>query len=95
MVKSPTTGDGAIVDDLVRFDQYGLPAVEKYFQGLEEFDRWAKDKGFDDVFGRSQGQSQAMQGVIKGVSEESVSILIGQGNAIRIYNAQMAFDVRS
>ncbi|WP_426291971.1 tape measure protein [Dyadobacter endophyticus] len=95
MTQSLTTGDGAIVDDLVRFDQYGLPAVEKYFQGLEEFDKWAKEKGFDDVFGRSQGQDQAMQGVIKGVSEETVSVLIGQTNAIRIYQAQMAFDVRS
>ncbi|CAG5072868.1 hypothetical protein DYBT9623_04408 [Dyadobacter sp. CECT 9623] len=95
MTQSLTAGDGAIVDDLVRFDEYGLPAVEKYFQGLEEFDKWAKDKGFEDVFGRSQGQDQAMQGVIKGVSEETVSVLIGQANAIRIYQAQMAFDVRS
>lgn len=95
MTQSLTTGDGAIVDDLTRFDKYGLPAVESYFKGLEEFDRWAKDKGFDDVFGRSQGQSQAMQGVIKGVSEETVSVLIGQTKAIRIYQAQMAFDVRS
>lgn len=81
--QSLTTGDGAIVDDLVRFDQYGLPAVEKYFQGLEEFDKWAKEKGFDDVFGRSRGQDQAMQGIIKGISEETVSVLIGQTNAIR------------
>lgn len=47
------------------------------------------------MFGRSQGQSQAMQGVIKGVSEDTVSVLIRQTNAIRIYNAQMTFDVRS
>ncbi|MCF2498404.1 tape measure protein [Dyadobacter chenhuakuii] len=95
MTQSLTTGDGAIVDDLVRFDQYGLPAVQQYFQGLEEFDEWAKNKGFDDVFGRSKGQDQAMQGVIKGVSEETVSVLIGQFNAVRIYQAQMAFDVRT
>lgn len=95
MTQSLTEGDGTIVDDLTRFDQYGLPAVESYFQGLEEFDKWAKEKGFDDVFGRSQGKDQAMQGVIKGVSEETVSVLIGQTNAIRIYQAQMAFDVRS
>lgn len=95
MTKSLTQGDGAIVDDLVRFEQYGLPSVEKYFQGLEEFDKWAKEKGFDDVFNRSQGTDQAMQGVIKGVSEETVSLLVGQTNAIRIYQAQMAFDTRT
>lgn len=96
MTESLTNGDGAIVDDLVRFDQYGLPAVEQYFAGLEEFDKWAKSKGFDDVFGRGTGASndQALQGVIKGVSEETVSVLIGQTNAIRIYQAQMAFDTR-
>jgi hypothetical protein len=29
------------------------------------------------------------------MSEETASVLAGQFNAIRIYNAQMAFDVRS
>lgn len=53
MTQSLTTGDGAIVDDLVRFDQHGLPAVEKYFQGLEEFEcRVRAGQSFELLRGR-------------------------------------------
>ncbi len=86
--------EGSPVSALDRFTQYGLPAVESYFEGLDYLDKWLKDKGYDSIKGETD-QAQPMQGVIKGVSEETVSVLIGQTNAIRIYQAQMAFDVRS
>lgn len=37
----------------------------------------------------------ALTGPIKGMSEETASVLAGQFNAIRNYNAQTGFDVRS
>lgn len=40
------------------------------------------------------GSNTALTGAIKGMSEETASVLAGQFNAIRIYNAQIAFDVR-
>lgn len=86
--------EGSPVSALDKFGQYGLPAVESYFQGLDYLDKWLKEKGYDTIKNETS-QAQAMQGVIKGVSEETVSVLIGQTNAIRIYQAQMAFDVRS
>lgn len=93
MTTSLTKGDSSIVDDLARFDKYGLPAVEGYFAGLTELEKWAKANGFNDLFGRSQGQQEAMAGSIKGASEETVSALVGQANAIRIYQARMANDM--
>lgn len=94
MTKSLTTGDGSIVDDLVRFDQYGMPAVESYFDGLSQLEEWAKNNGFDDIFGRSQGAETAMQGQIKGMTEETASVLVGQFNAVRIYQAEMNTNIR-
>lgn len=94
MTNSLTSGDGSIVDDLVRFDKYGLPAVESYFDGLSQLEEWAKNNGFDDIFGRSQGVESAMQGSIKGMSEETASVLVGQFNAVRIYQAEMNANIR-
>lgn len=89
-------GDGSIVDDLVRLGDALGPAATVATQVLEATDKYLEDAGYNNAFGRDKGQSAAaIQGSIKGVSEETVSVLIGQTNAIRIYQAQMAFDVRS
>ncbi len=85
--------DGSPVAALDRFNQYGLPAVESYFTGLEYLDKWLKDKGYESLIGGSS-PDQAAQGVIKGVSEETVSVLIGQFNAVRIYQAEIRNDMR-
>ncbi|WP_353721930.1 tape measure protein [Dyadobacter sp. 676] len=48
-----------------------------------------------DIAGSAANLNNSLSGSIKGMSEETASVLAGQFNAIRIYNAQMAFDVRS
>lgn len=89
---NPITGDMSIVDDLDRYKDYGLPGFQAGMEFLNQMDKWGESQGYDNLFGKVSNANgdQAMQGVIKGVSEETVSVLIGQTNAIRIYQAQMA-----
>lgn len=95
MATSLTEGDGSIIDDLVRFEKYGLPAVEQYFEGLSALEEWAKQNGFEDLFGRAQGaNAEAISGSIRGISEETASVLVGQFNAVRMYQADMANNMR-
>lgn len=50
-----------------------------------------------DIFGSEEGstnRASGLQGAIKGMSEETASILAGQFNAIRIYQADMANNMR-
>src|SRR5690554_6327598 len=80
-------GDGDITDDIVRF----MDDIEKAIPGAEELLKYADErlkalgyKGFsgDDTAGNS------LTGAIKGVSEETASILAGQMNSMRINQAE-------
>ncbi|HEV7378850.1 MAG TPA: tape measure protein [Dyadobacter sp.] len=81
--------EGTPVGALDRFNNYGLPAVESYFSGLEYLDKWLKDKGYDTIKGMDGAGSSndPLSGSIKGVSAEVFNTVAGQVNAMRIYQA--------
>lgn len=81
-------GDANIVDDLDRFGKYGLPAFESAFAVMQQYSDWAKSQGYGDIFGSGNQATQAtpapLQGAITGASAESIDLLNGQINAVRI-----------
>ncbi|MDQ6482332.1 tape measure protein [Dyadobacter sp. LHD-138] len=94
LVDAAPYGSGAIAEALDKSGEYIIPAMDSVMTIFDQLDKWGSGKGYD-IFGRSKGATdQAMQGVIKGVSEETVSVLIGQNNAIRIYTAEMNNNMR-
>lgn len=90
MTKAVVKGDGSLVGVLADSEEYLLPAVENYQESLKAIQEWAASKGFNILGGGTGGKdSAAMEGRIQGVTQESVSVLIGQFNAVRIYQAQL------
>lgn len=86
MQSSMDGGDGSWVDDIMRFSENVGPAFGGAIDLMKDFDKAMQDAGFD---GFSAGAADAsLSGAIKGVSEETASILAGQMNAIRINQAE-------
>lgn len=89
-------GDGSIVDNLQKLNST-LPSL--YAIGSEIM-KSAHEEGLKhgmNIFGgedKGTGQDKTLSGAIKGMSQETASVLAGQFNAIRIYQAQMATDMR-
>lgn len=86
MQSSMDGGDGSWMDDIMRFSENVGPAFGGAIDLMKDFDKAMQDAGFD---GFSAGAADAsLSGAIKGVSEETASILAGQMNAIRINQAE-------
>src|SRR5690554_2244930 len=79
-------GDGEWADDLIRFSEGITKAIPGAVDMMEKMDKAMKEAGFK---GFAVGAADAsLSGAIKGVSEETASILAGQMNAIRINQAE-------
>lgn len=80
-------GDGSWTDDFGRFFGKAEELTKLFNAGLEDANATAKNYGLD-VFAKNateKGTSpNSVQGAIKGVTEETASLLAGQINAIRI-----------
>lgn len=86
MQSSMDGGDGSWMDDIIRFSENVGPAFGGAIDLMKDFDKAMQEAGFD---GFSAGAADAsLSGAIKGVSEETASILAGQMNAIRINQAE-------
>ncbi|WP_088656000.1 tape measure protein [Geofilum rhodophaeum] len=86
MQSSMDGGDGSWMDDIMRFSENVGPAFGGAIDLMKDFDKAMQEAGFD---GFSAGPADAsLSGAIKGVSEETASILAGQMNAIRINQAE-------
>src|SRR5690554_1615397 len=86
MQSSMDGGDGSWMDDIMRFSENVGPAFGGAIDLMKDFDKAMQEAGFD---GFSAGAADAsLSGAIKGVSEETASILAGQMNAIRINQAE-------
>lgn len=82
-------GDGEITDDLQRFKEYGLKPMQDGFNTIEKAQQDILKTMGIDIFKPTNGSSASgLSGRIEGVSQESVSVAIGQMNAIRIDLAQ-------
>lgn len=96
MTKSLTEGDGTIIDDLDRFGNpisgYALAQIKAFEESEKLLDEWLKANGYDTIGGSSK--KTALQGTITSASEESVSALNGQLNAVRIHVAETNANVR-
>ncbi|GAB3973847.1 hypothetical protein GCM10028806_28570 [Spirosoma terrae] len=83
-------GDGSWTDDFGRFFGQAEELTKLFNAGLEQANATAQNYGLN-VFAKNTADKQtnpnSVQGAIKGVSEETASILAGQINAIRITQA--------
>lgn len=86
MQSSMDGGDGSWMDDIMRFSENVGPAFGGAIDLMKDFDKAMQDAGFKGFSGDSADAS--LTGAIKGVSEETASILAGQMNAIRINQAE-------
>jgi len=92
-------GDGSIIDDLTKLGSK-LPGAaslgEEIMKSMQEYGKLHGIPIFEQTTGGSgSGSVASMTDNVKGATEETVSILVGQFNAVRIYSAQTAFDVRN
>ena len=83
------TGDKNLVDDLERYKDYGLPGYIEGMEYIADVAKWGKDNGLGNIFGSedkpSSGSALApQQGVVSGASQESINLLNGGINAMRI-----------
>lgn len=86
MQSSMDGGDGSWMDDIMRFSENVGPAFGGAIDLMKDFDKAMQEAGFK---GFASGAADAsLSGAIKGVSEETASILAGQMNAIRINQAE-------
>lgn len=86
MQSSMDGGDGSWMDDIMRFSENVGPAFGGAIDMMKDFDKAMQDAGFK---GFSAGTADtSLSGAIKGVSEETASIIAGQMNAIRINQAE-------
>lgn len=91
-----TGGDGTILDDLARLNGKLPDAYKIAEQIMSEMQNYGKENGmsiFEQSAGAAAGGSAA-KGYIQGVTEQTVSQLVGQSNAIRIYQGEMNNNMR-
>lgn len=83
-------GDGNTIDDFQRFTENSKASLEQYNLWLQQFQDAAKASGFDvlkPTTGNTSANTNSLQGAIKGITEETASVLVGQSNAQRILTA--------
>lgn len=80
-------GDGEWSDDLTRFSEGITKAIPGAVDMMEKMDKAMKEAGFKGFAGGAAAAA-SLSGAIKGVSEETASILAGQMNAMRINQAE-------
>lgn len=80
-------GDGEWSDDLTRFSEGITKAIPGAVDMMEKMDKAMKEAGFKGFAGGTAAAA-SLSGAIKGVSEETASILAGQMNAMRINQAE-------
>src|SRR5690554_4600413 len=80
-------GDGEWADDLIRFSEGITKAIPGAVDMMEKMDKAMKEAGFKGFAGGAAAAA-SLSGAIKGVSEETASILAGQMNAMRINQAE-------
>jgi hypothetical protein len=88
-------GDGNWIDDFGRFLSTGAELGKIYEQAKLDAQKEAGKYGMNlwddkDAANRSQG----MSGVVKSLTEETGSLMLGQFNALRISNADVASSIR-
>ncbi|MDQ1088559.1 tape measure protein [Siphonobacter sp. SORGH_AS_1065] len=92
------TGDGSWIDDFGRFFGEADELWKQFYAGLEAAQSAAGAYGMD-IFKKSNtgkdAANTALSGAIKGVSEETASVLAGQMNAIRINGAETLFTMKN
>ncbi|KAB7730480.1 hypothetical protein F5984_15165 [Rudanella paleaurantiibacter] len=96
LMASVDGGDNNWVDDFGRFFGRSKELSDLYTQGLKDAQDAAKAYGMD-LFGPTDGKAggdKSLSGAIKGVSEETASVLAGQINAIRIQQAETGGIIR-
>jgi len=85
-------GDGTILDDIMKLNSQLPDAYNIASEVMTGIKQMGKDNGMN-IFSSEDDSSQSksgLQGAIKGMTEETASVLVGQFNAIRIYQADMA-----
>lgn len=70
-------------------EEYIVPEMKLCKRIFDAFDKYYQHKDLD-VFGRSQSVQTAVQDGIKGITEETASVLMEQLNAVRIHTASIA-----
>lgn len=89
-------GDGTILDDLAKLNGQLPDAYKIAEQVMNEVKNFGAQHGIP-IFesSGSDGVQSSVRGHIEGATEKTVSLLVGQFNAVRIYNAQIASDTRT
>ncbi|MBD2753763.1 tape measure protein [Spirosoma validum] len=83
-------GDQRFDDDFAKLFKEAAPAVQLFNQGLKDLKDQAQSSGFDVLKNpKDKSSSSSLTGSIKGVTEETASILAGNITAIRITQAQI------
>ncbi|CCG98377.1 phage tape measure protein [Fibrella aestuarina BUZ 2] len=93
-------GDNNVIDDLGNFYQKYNYLVTDFSKALSDAQLEADKFGLDifsskDKKSQKAGVDKGLSGAIKGVTEETASVLAGQLNAIRITQADNAVTMRS
>lgn len=89
-------GDQSFVDDIIRFYDTAGTKAQDYIDALAVAQAEGEKYGLD-LFNKTAGSTKKtdpLSGAIKGVSEETASVLAGQFNAIRITNADISLSMR-
>jgi hypothetical protein len=81
------TGDRSIIDDIERYQDYGLKAAETFYGGIKEVQDSIIEKTGINPFNGTQADGNSLSGSIKSVTEETAGVLAGQMNAIRMTQA--------
>lgn len=78
-------GDGSWIDDFARMFERTSNATDEFNKALEEAKKQGEKVGFNLWSG---DDDTSLSGAVKGVSEETASLIAGQMNAIRINQAE-------
>ncbi|PQA60197.1 tape measure protein [Siphonobacter curvatus] len=92
------TGDGSWIDDFGRFFGQADELWKQFYASIEAAQSSASAYGLDIFKKTASGKdaaNTALSGAIKGVSEETASVIAGQMNAIRINSAETLFTMKT
>lgn len=93
--ESATTGDNNWIDDFGEFFSQYPDLVKQFNEGMKSAQDQAKQFGLDLFGDSSNSNPNSLEGAIKGVSENTASVIAGQMNAIRINQAESLTIVRT
>ena len=80
----PTKLDYDLVDDILVFTNKWAAAIPAYNKALQDVQSAMAKEGFDLFNTTGVNAAKALTGAIKGVSEETASVLAGSVNGIRM-----------